>query len=276
MSVSPSGQGEPQDDAGGLDEPSIDLNDDDRPETPGTPSGKPKKKGKMGKKSSGKPVPPRVIDLDAMPPRERAIQVEILQLAEAMGIRSPPPKPEPPKLGEIGTAPHEPESPARPASTGSKGKKKKKVKEKTKEKVKDTGPKLPAPTMFSLSQWPHRDIPVCVCGTSSVQTGMLSEADAIAMMFGKAAKYKPQNCPVHKRYVTVPGRVHGPSFESDWTSTAAASRVSGQITSSLEDMTQHVSQTVMDRLDLHAMIERYTEVRCHTAMPVCPRLLASL
>lgn len=121
-----------------------------------------KKKKKKGKKGFSAPVARVEVDLNALPPRERAMQVDMLKLAECMGLREPPPPP--PHATADAQAPL-PEAGAE-SDAGSKSSKKKgkgkKGKGKKGAKAKAPGP--PAPNAFSLSAMiTHVDLPEVRC-----------------------------------------------------------------------------------------------------------------
>ncbi len=109
------------------------------------------KKKKKGKGTVAAPEP-RVINWDALSPKDRVLQQQVLDLAENMGVRIPPPPPAPPVVAaptDTTAAAAEAKDDGKKASK-SKSKKSKKSKGSKSSSSKPLGP--PAPNMFSLSQ----------------------------------------------------------------------------------------------------------------------------
>ena len=116
-------------------------------------------------------------------------------------------------------------------------------------------------------QVPHVDIPECTCAD-----GIIARAsDPSLYAQGSAPAYKPTTCPVHGHFTAKPDRIRQP-FVSEWAAEAAAARIDAHVTASVADATRMVSNTTMSRLEIHALIEKYTEVLCM----LCARCCASI
>ena len=216
--------------------------------------GKKAKKKKKGKKSASAAVPMgRVIDLSALPPRERAIQAELLTLAETMGVRVPPPPPPAPPN------PNDPPPPPAPVDADGDAKAKKKGKKGKKDKKDTGGPKPLAPNAYTLAQVTHIDPPVCTCADGLLPKAF-GPAGSAALFSTQARSYKPRACPVHGGFEAPHHRITEP-FESELTPAAARLRIAATAAPTLDDVTATVHKTVLPRERIHAMIERYTEVR---------------
>lgn len=214
----------------------------------GSGSGKKKKKSTKGDKRPSSA--PRPVDLPLLGPRDRALQVELFKLAEGMGVRTPPPPPAPllpvpaapsasddkPKTGSMKS----PSSLSTRSGAGSRA----------------AAAKPLAPTMFSIAQVGHVKPAECTCATRTIASSTAAREASFGL--SAAMSYAPQKCAVHKQFESEPSRVQQPLFQS-WTVTAAQTRLSAHITSSVEDVVAEGPRTVTSRLDLHAMIERYTE-----------------
>ena len=176
-----------------------------------------KKKGKKGAKTAAAAFR---INLDDLPPQERAIQEEMLSLAATMGLRRAEPK----------------KAASKDATA--------------KEATAMAVPKPPAPTLFSLIQaCPHVELPACTCSRQ-----ILPDTRKTFM-----AELDQSQCLVHQTYFTKPDRVkeREPSL---WMEEAVRRRVQKKYTPSVGEIFQGVVPTVITRHRAHEVIEAYTEV----------------